>query len=183
MEDRVATRYARALLNAAKQVDSVNEADQDLEVITALLHQREDFKEQFESPKIPRDRKLALLDKLFADRARPVTLRLLRLLVEKGRADTLDFIYAEFRRLKREMEGVLEVEISSAVPLTESELQAILTKLEKQTGKRIVSKSIVDPNLIGGIAVRYGDFVLDGTVRAGLRRLKEKLFLDVLKQT
>ncbi len=81
------------------------------------------------------------------------------------------------------MEGVLKVDVLSAVPLTDNELRAIVAKLEAQTRKRIETKTTVDPSLIGGIAVKYGDNLLDGTVKAGLRRLKEKFYLDVLKQT
>ncbi len=183
METRVATRYARAFINASKQVGAVAEAEQDLRIICDILQSRADFKELLESPRIPREQKLSLIDRLFADRARPVTLRLLRLLIEKGRADTLQFIYAEFLRLKNEMEGVLKVDVLSAVPLTDNELRAIVAKLEAQTRKRIETKTTVDPSLIGGIAVKYCDNLLDGTVKAGLRRLKEKFYLDVLKQT
>lgn len=182
MEHRVATRYARAFINAALQANSLHEADDDLKVITTVLESREEFRELFESPRVPREKKLALIDRLFADRARPITLKLLRLLVEKRREDSLGLIYKEFVRLKAEFEGVLHVEIQSAVPLEESEVREITTTLANQTGKRIEFKTIVDPALIGGVAVKYGDYVLDGTVSSGLRRLREKLFIDVLKQ-
>ncbi|MCH8273619.1 MAG: ATP synthase F1 subunit delta [Armatimonadetes bacterium] len=182
MDPGVARRYARALLNAAQSLNSVPEVEDDLEVIRGLLESREDLRRALESPEVARERKLQLVDRLFADRARPLTLRLLRMLIEKRRENLISLIYVEYVRLRQDAEGVLPVVIRSAVALTDDEVKEITSRLEKQTGKRILYDCFVDPSLIGGVKVRFGDSVLDGTVLGALRRLRERFFIDVLKQ-
>lgn len=182
MDFRAASRYAKALLAAAKSEGSIREAEDDLKAITSILEARPDFKEALESPIVTNDRKLALIDKLFSDRARPITMRLLRLLIKKNREDELTVLYNEFVRLREESEGVLHLTIRSAVPLSEDEVNRIVKKIESQTGKKCATDLEVEPSLVGGIVAQYGDYVLDGSVKGALRRLKEKLYVDVLKQ-
>jgi F-type H+-transporting ATPase subunit delta len=182
MDAPVATRYARALLNVARATGSLQQAEEDLEAISRLLQAREDLRRTLENPVLSRERKLELIDRLFADRARPITLRLLRLLVEKRRESLLRLIYQEFVRLREESEGILRVTILAPQEIPEDLLRSLLTKLERQTGKHIVYDFSPDPSLIGGIQVRYGDFVLDGSLGGALRRLREQIFIEALKQ-
>ncbi|MCW5946464.1 MAG: ATP synthase F1 subunit delta [Fimbriimonadales bacterium] len=182
MDARAALRYARALLAAAQKAGVITEVEQDLEAIVAILDAKPEFKQTLESPKVTRDKKLALIDRIFADRARPLTVRLLRLLVEKNREDDFALIAKEYVRLREEAEGILHVHISSAAPLSQDQVDRIVKKIESQTGKRVVYDLDVDPTKIGGVTARYGDNVLDGSVSGALRRLREKLYIDVLKQ-
>ncbi len=182
MDATVATRYARAVLNVAKATHSIQQAEEDLEAISRLLTTREDLQRTLENPALSRERKLGLIDRLFADRARPITLRLLRLLVEKRRESLLGLIYREFVRLREESEGVLRITILAPQELPDDLLKQLIRKLESQTGKRIVYEFSLAPNLLGGIQVRYGDFVLDGSLGGALRRLREQIFIEALKQ-
>ena len=182
MDIRIARRYATALLQTAKAQQSVTEAEQDLEAITGILEAKPELREVIESPQVPREKKLVLIDTLFADRARPVTLRLLRMLIQKGRERELRAVHMEFVRLREEMDGLLRISISSAVPLNEAESKGIVDRISKQTGKRVLPEVSVDSSLIGGVRVQYGNSVLDGSVSGALKRMKERLVLDVLKQ-
>lgn len=182
MDIRAAARYARALLAAAKSEGSVQEAEDDLRAVTSILEARPEFKEVLESPKVTKDRKYALIDKVFSDRARPITMRLLRLLIKKNREDDITVLYKEFVRLREESEGLIHLTIRSAVALSDDEVNRIVRKIEAQTGKKCATELEVDSNLVGGVLVQFGDYVLDGSVKGALRRLKEKLYVDVLKQ-
>ncbi len=182
MDFRAAGRYAKALLSAAKAEGSVHEAEDDLQAITSILEAKPEFRETLESPTVTKDKKLALIDRVFSDRARPITMRLLRLLIKKNREDEISVLYREFVRLREESEGVLHLTIRSAIQLSEDEVKRIVNKIESQTGKRCAVDVEIDPNLIGGVVAQYGDYVLDGSVKGALRRLKEKLYVDVLKQ-
>ena len=71
---------------------------------------------------------------------------------------------------------------TSAVPLKDSETKGIVDLIAKQTGKKIIAESDVEPKLMGGVRVQYGNSVLDGSVSGALKRLKERLYFDVLKQ-
>jgi F-type H+-transporting ATPase subunit delta len=182
MDLRVARRYARALFEAARNQDSIREADEDLDAIKGILESKPELKEFLESPKVAREKKLDMVDKLFADRARPVTMRLLRLLVTKRRERELSAVREEFLRLKEEAAGTLRISITSALPLSEEQKGAIVSRIALQTGKTVLPQTHVDSSLIGGVRVQYGYSVLDGSVSGALKRLKERLYIDVLKQ-
>lgn len=182
MDARAANRYARALLAAAQQTNSVREAEEDLGAICRILDARPELRETLESPRVPRERKRELVDRLFADRARPITMRLLRLLIDKKRESEIKLIYRDYVRLRQDLEGILHVTLTSAVPLTQDEIARIVKRLETQTGKKIAYVVDVDSTLMGGVRIQYGDTQQDGTVAGALRRLREHLLIDVLKQ-
>lgn len=183
MDARAALRYARALLVAAQNSGVVKEVEEDLEAIVNILDAKPEFRQTLESPKVPREAKLRLIDRVFADRARPLTVRLLRMLVEKNRERELGLIAQKFVSLREEADGILRVHIASALQIPQDQIDKIVDKIESQTGKRVVYEFEIDPTKIGGITVQYGDNVLDGSVSGALRRLREHLFIDVLKQT
>lgn len=182
MDPQVARRYAAALFTVAQKQNSVREAQDDLDAIASVFESKPEFREAFESPKIDPSKKRALLDRVFSDRARPITLRLLRMMVDKGREENLLLIRDAFTRMREEAEKVLRIQISSAYPLNEAEVRGVADRIAAQTGKRVFHETTVDPSLVGGVTVRYGDFVLDGSVAGRLRRFRERLYFDVLKQ-
>jgi F-type H+-transporting ATPase subunit delta len=179
---RIARRYATALFHAAKKENSVEEAGQDLAAISDVLQARPELGSFLASPIVDRAKKLDVIEKIFADRARPITMRLLRLLVDKGRENALEGVRGEFDRIVEDFHRTLHVEITSAVPLGETEVRNIVDRVSVQTGKTIIANTTVDPDLIGGVQVTYGNSMLDGSVRGTLKRLRERLFIDVLKQ-
>jgi F-type H+-transporting ATPase subunit delta len=179
---QVARRYAAAAYQVAKQQGSVQELQEDLDAIVRLLEAREDLREAIESPKVDRERKLKLIDSLFSDRARPVTLRLLRLLVQKRREEELPLIRDAYQRIREEDQGILRIRIRSASPLSDEYVERIEDRIADQTKKRVLSETEVDASLIGGVTVQYGDYVLDGSIRGHLKRLRERLHYDILKQ-
>ena len=179
---RISRRYATALFHAAQKENSIEEAGQDLAAISDLLEARPELGSFLASPIVDRAKKLSVIEKVFADRARPITMRLLRLLVDKGRESALEGVRGEFERIVQDFHRTLHVEIASAVPLGETEVRNIVDRVTAQTGKTIIAKTSVNPDLIGGVQVTYGNSILDGSVRGTLKRLRERLFIDVLKQ-
>lgn len=182
MDIRIAKRYARAVFASAKQADNVRETESNLNLVCDALNSNEELYNTFLSPKISRDKKRALLEKIFSNNVNPLVMRLLKLLVNKRREDGIETIYQEFVKLRENDENIQKVSIKSAIELSQNELDELVKKLEQKTGKRIVYESSIDPELIGGVLVQYGDTVYDGSVKGALKRLREKLFYDVLKQ-
>ena len=81
----------------------------------------------------------------------------------------------EFRRLNRLREGITQATITSAAPLTEAEVAALTAQLTGMTGGRVEVSLSVDPELLGGVQVRLGDRLIDGSVRGRLERLRTRL--------
>lgn len=182
MDTRVAARYARALFQVAQQHNMVAAVSDDLSAITQALQSDERFHAFLNDPTVDRGTKQEVLTKVFSDRATALTMQLLRLLVEKRRDNMVEPISEEFSRLRRESENVLFAEVTSAIPLSDEEKNALVRRLEVQTRKSVEATYSVDSKLIGGIRVAIGNHVLDGSVRGSLNRMRDRLLYDVLKQ-
>jgi F-type H+-transporting ATPase subunit delta len=100
---------------------------------------------------------------------------LLIVLVRNDRLAALAEIVASYERLKEQYENVLEATIESAYPLEQTQLGALVTKLEKRTGRKIQPSVAVVPTLIGGVKIQIGDDVWDGSVRGELERMASAL--------
>jgi F-type H+-transporting ATPase subunit delta len=98
-----------------------------------------------------------------------------KLLLEKGRLRYLGSIAETFGQMANERMGRLKVTVSSATPLTKTNIKKLSTELKKATGKIILMETIVDPALIGGLVVRIGGQVLDGSIRHQLAAMRESL--------
>lgn len=179
---RVARRYAGALFSAARKQDIVHPVESDLETIHGLLVSRKEFGALLRNPDVTPERKLAFLEKVFSDRVTALTMAALRLLVQKRREDLIAVVYLRYAELRREAESVARVVVTSAYPLDEAERDRIALRVGQQTGRTIEASYEVDPKLIGGVRVAYDDYVLDGSVRGNLKRLRQTILTDLLKQ-
>jgi F-type H+-transporting ATPase subunit delta len=96
---------------------------------------------------------------------------LLKVMAENKRLSALSEVHRRFESLRYESEGVLDAEITSAFPLSEAEVSALLSSLSTKFGKRVQASTHVDQALIGGVKVAVGDWVVDGSVRARLDQM------------
>jgi F-type H+-transporting ATPase subunit delta len=106
--------------------------------------------------------------------SRPV-LNLTLLLLQRGRIDLLARVAGEFARLDDLRLGLVRATATSAAPLGAAEVRALTTRLETLTGGRVDLSTSVDPSLLGGLVVRLGDRLIDGSVRGRLERLRGRL--------
>lgn len=171
----IARRYARALYEEAAQAGTLDAVDNDIDVLRTTLEGSRELTRLFESPVIPRDKKEAVARALFENRLSPITLRFIGLMIENQREDTIPAIttaYASFRDVQR---GVVEAQARVASPLSATEETEIRSALERKTNKKVRLAVTVDPAIIGGIIVRVGDTVFDGSVRHSLDSLRDQL--------
>jgi F-type H+-transporting ATPase subunit delta len=117
-----------------------------------------------------------LLDKAVGDMPR----NLVQLLIRRGRIEQLPAVTREFRRLRDRREGIVHATVTSAAPLTDDELVAIRERLAAIAGGRVELELAVDPQLLGGVTVRIGDRLIDGSVRGRLEQLRARLITGAL---
>jgi F-type H+-transporting ATPase subunit delta len=182
MDRRVAKRYARALFNTALKLDVVQPVEDDLNAIVRLMQSDEKLRDFILSPKVGREEKVQIAYKLFSDRVTAVTMQALRLLLDKRRETEIEGVLDEYQALRRMHGSVVYAVVMSAEELSEAEKKALIAKLKSQTGKEVEAEYRVDGALIGGVKVAYDNYVLDGSVRGTLNRLKDSWMRDVLKQ-
>jgi F-type H+-transporting ATPase subunit delta len=172
----VVRRYARALFDMAKRsVEEMDAVENDLKRVDQALRSIPRLDNALRAPTVSSERKKSLLRTAFGDQVTPLTARFLQLVVERGREEVLTSIYAEYQRLANEHRNILAVDVSAAVPLSDEQLSELARSLEARTGKRIRIQEQTEPELLGGLVVRMGDTILDGSVRTRLRRLHEQM--------
>jgi F-type H+-transporting ATPase subunit delta len=174
-EESVARRYAAALLAQAKNRDRVTKQKEELDRAAATVAGNGQLAALLRQPLVTEARKKAALTAALQGAVTAPTLSFLSLLVDKRRIALLAEIRQEFERLVREYQNVALATAVSAVPLTDDQVKALEKSLEARTGKDIELRTEVDPSLIGGVLVRIGDTVLDGSVRGNLLRMREQL--------
>jgi len=171
---RIAHRFAAAILDAAPTDAERQSYLDDLADLRNSIRQSRELRLFFESPVIPQSRKLGVVDALFSGRIGAYALSVIRFLVEKEREEyVLPIIDAVFE-MHREREGILSTRIQSAVELSAQQQASLGAALERMSGKRIETRYEIDPALLGGLVVRLGDKVYDGSVRRQLKRLHDR---------
>jgi F-type H+-transporting ATPase subunit delta len=169
-----ARRYAEAAFEIAErdgtteqwldQLGRVGEALSDGEIVRRL-----------EDPAVPLETRSSALGQALGADVLPQVRNLLELVLRRRRLEDVSRIALEFRRLHNRRAGIVEATAISAAPLSESDIAELRSRLVDIAGSRVDLSLEVDPALIGGIAVRIGDRLIDGSVRGRLERLRTRL--------
>lgn len=181
-EQRVAKRYAKALFNTALKLDILSSVSDDLTTVTTAIRNSDGFREFLHNPRTSDTNKLTIFEKTFGDKITATTLSFIKLLIKKRRDDEITGVKIAFDELRRNHEQVIRAIIESSSELDDKQKKAVVAKIEEATGKKLETEFAINPELIMGVKVTYGDYVLDGSVRGQLNRMKERLLYDVLKQ-
>jgi F-type H+-transporting ATPase subunit delta len=166
--------YANALFEAAKEKGRLEPVLDDLHAFAEAVEQVSQLKALLESPEVESRQKVEALREILAD-ADELVRNFLLLVVEKGRAPELGEMVREFDALVAAEEGILDVELTTAVELSEEDAKKLLEQIEKFSGRRLRARREVDPNLIGGFVLRAGSHRADASVRGRLQRLRREL--------
>jgi F-type H+-transporting ATPase subunit delta len=181
-DNRVSRRYAKALFVATEKANVTNSVEDDLNAIAGMLENNAQFKTFILAPYTGREEKVAVVEKIFSDRITALTMQVLRLLLTKRREDMIVSVRDEFVKLRREREGVIYAVISSAYEIDAKQMKSLVAQLEKTLGKTVEAEFKLEPHLVGGVKVAYGNYVLDGSIRGAVSTLRDKLRHDLLRQ-
>lgn len=172
----LAVTYARALLGAAEAAQQTGAVLDELdEVIGGVLDKLPHLDQVLSSALVSAEEKSRLLDRAFKGHASGLLLNFLHVVAQHGRLNLLRQIRSHARRMYAEMQGRRRVEVRSAVALDEQLQTRITDEMRNLLGAEPELEQVVDPRVIGGLVVRVGDTVLDGSVATRLSRLREQM--------
>jgi F-type H+-transporting ATPase subunit delta len=177
--DSGARRYAEAAFQVAERDGTIETWRSELDAATAVIGHEQAMR-ALSNPALPIDQRSMAVAGLLEGTASGPVQNLIQLLLRRGRIEELGRVAAEFRRLDDRRQGITHATVTSAAPLTSDEVRALTARLEQSTGGRVALDTEVDEALLGGLVVRIGDRLIDGSVRGRLERLRNQLISGAL---
>ncbi|HWI52145.1 MAG TPA: ATP synthase F1 subunit delta [Symbiobacteriaceae bacterium] len=175
LNQAVSRRYANALFELAQAKGLVDQVDQEFGMIVAMIDTNPQLRAVMNDVLMAPEVKSDLVKKLFTGKVSELVFNFLLVVVRKRREAFFPQMYRSFLDLANEARGIVEVEVRSAVELPEETVRTLEQKLVSRLGKRVKFQTQVAPELIGGLVVRVGDELMDGSVRTRLRRMRDRL--------
>ncbi len=167
--------YAEALFRAALEREELDETLENLREFVNALQESEELREFFYGPQIPETQKRRAIDGLTEGMGTSIR-NFLKVLLDNDRADIVEEVVPPFEDRVREYQGKVEVELTTAVELSEEELSDVKERLGTiLDGREVELETHVDPNLVGGAVFRVGERRMDGSVRGQLQGLRNNM--------
>jgi F-type H+-transporting ATPase subunit delta len=172
---RIAKPYAQALYDAAAEQDALDRIVGDASQVVDLVQESEDFEQFLTNPILSPQFKSEMFQQLLSEAVHPLTLNFLLLLASKQRERFLVAILQAFLKLVDLKAGRVVAQVTSAVPLSDAQQNSLVKQLSDYSGAEVRLDLSEDTAIKGGIIVRLGDTVFDGSVATQLQRLRSLL--------
>ncbi|MCR5718247.1 MAG: ATP synthase F1 subunit delta [Oscillospiraceae bacterium] len=163
--------YAEGLFLLAQEEHRETQVYRELNEAADVMAQHPEFTELVDVPTLDISERIAILRRVIGDGA-GITENFLCLLVEKHRFRRLQEIRADFNKLYHKAFGIAEVFVTSAVALDDSQREELKSVLGRKLGKTVELRESVDPSLLGGMVVQYGDTRMDNSLRTRMQQFK-----------
>ncbi|AYA78162.1 F0F1 ATP synthase subunit delta [Bacillus sp. Y1] len=171
----VAKRYALALFRLAKEHQLLDQMENEMRVVKNVVKNNGDLGVVLKSPKLTNEKKKEIINQAFSG-ASVYVLNTLMILIDRHREDYMEAVADYFIEFANDERGIAEAKVYSTRPLTEAEQQALSATFAAKVGKQSLRiENIVDTNLLGGIKLRIGNRIFDGSLRGKLERLERQL--------
>lgn len=171
----VARRYARALFELAQEQGQAEAVGRELELVVQTFSRRPELRGIWEHAEASTALKLGLVQQEFGDRVGQLVRNFLGVMAQKRRSTYLSAVYREYMVMVDEALGRVEVEVRSATELAPDLANQLTERLATRLHKQVKLRTLVDKELMGGLVIRVGDVLMDGSVRTRLRRMRQRL--------
>jgi F-type H+-transporting ATPase subunit delta len=172
----LARRYARALMEIGADQKNADKLGADIRAFAHAMKASPELVLVLSNPAFPRADRKKIVDALAARFAvQPMSRNFLFVLLDKERLDQIPSISREIDRMLQDQAGQISADVTSAAPLTATQLKKITAALEKLSGKKVEIIKHEDPSLLGGVVAKLGDIIYDGSVKNQLRQLIEQM--------
>jgi F-type H+-transporting ATPase subunit delta len=172
-ELRVASRYAKSLLDLAQERGELEKVKQDMDLFSKTLNENRDLRLLLRNPIVKHDKKLAILQAIFGGKVSVMTEKFFTIVTQHSRESALEFIGSEFLTQYNTLRGMQVAQVTTATPLDSPTRLQVVQLVRQQTGLQDVTlQEKVDASLIGGFVLRIGDKLIDDSVSYRLRKLR-----------
>jgi F-type H+-transporting ATPase subunit delta len=173
--DPINTGYARALFEMAQAEGVVSRIEEELFRLRELLKKNPELLQFLRDPNITREAKRKALADLFEGRIHALTLNVFFALADQDRINRVLNVIEEFSAISSSARETVTGEVATALSLDDAILQRLAAELSRMTGKNVQLFQYVDPTLLGGVVVKIGEQIIDGSLRRRLDQIQEKL--------
>ena len=177
MNNTLPKRYASSIFELAKEENALCEVFEQLKLVEEVFEANREIKLFFANFGVAKEIKLKIIDEIMTPKFNKNVINLMKLLVEKGRIQNLGEICKEFKKIYYEHEKIQEVTAISAVELSQEQRQGLVVALQKRLEKSIELSELIDSSIVGGLLIKYGDKMLDASIRGRMIRLRKAMLL------
>lgn len=174
-ESSIALGYARALFDIASESGIADQIENELATIDNLLNVNKDLKKLILHPGVSIQDKKKLVENILAHESSTLIKKFLFVLIDKRRQRLLEFLLRSYKSVVRQVKGIVLAEVQSTKQLTDDNISKLKTSLVELIGKDVEIETSINPKILGGLVIRFGDKLIDGSVRNRLFKLKRKL--------
>ena len=171
---RAALRYAKAILNLAKDTNSEIVVNDDMSFITATISENKDLEVMLKSPIVKASDKMNVLNALFEGKVNSITLGLFHLLKDNKRIAMLNSIAKKYAIVFDHLKQTQVAKVTTAVALTAEVEQLVLDKIIALTGEKANLENVINPAILGGFILRVGDVQYDASISNYLNELRKE---------
>lgn len=171
-----AQRYAKAVFSLGVDSGEFERIGQEIGAVVAAIETNDALRAILLSPQHDAAAKTGVVETIAVKKGfTSTTKNFLLLLVDRGRLPLLPEMYRSYQKLSDEKAGRMNATVVTASQLTEPLIKEIASSLEKKTGKKVSLSSEVDPALIGGVVIKIGDIIYDGSIKTQLNKLRDNI--------
>lgn len=167
--------YSDALFQVAQENNTLDSTNDELSELATIFEGNQDFLKFLSTPVISADEKKKVLSKLFKDKVSENTFNFLCILTDKRRIQYIGKIASEFKDEYNNVNGILEVTVTTSAPLKKELALKLTEKLTSVTGKKIRLIEKVEPDILGGIILSYGNTQLDSSIKSKLSSIHSQI--------
>ncbi|MFI3227356.1 MAG: ATP synthase F1 subunit delta [Clostridia bacterium] len=171
----VSNRYASSLFDIALGEKCLNEVFSDLNDVTKIISENTELYSVLSAPNINVSDKIAIFEKLFKGKIQAILYNFIAILIEKKRVDLFFEIKDEFTEIYNNHKNILKAKVTTAAEIDEPTKASVLAKIKAKTGREVELECVIDPEILGGIIIKYDNTLLDGSVKTRLSNLNEKI--------
>ena len=175
IQNEIAKKYSQALFSLAEENDKFVEFQDELNLIKEAFTDHKEFRNVLFHPRIKIEEKKRIFHRIFGEEISQDIYNFVKLLIDKRRIFFIKAIIDQFNNLVNEKEKIIEIEVVSAIELEENMINRLKEKIEKEMNYEVILKNTVNPDILGGLVLKIGDKIIDGSIQNKLDTLSKKI--------